>query len=412
MFAHAKSLPSERQSHLIDIGLLLCCCAIVYTTLYPWSGWRWPTYSVWRYLSDPWPRYWSWFDVLSNLAAYVPVGVLLAARWRPRWRGFVIIVMVLIAAGLFSLALETLQNLLPKRVPSRLDLVLNAAGAALGALTALLLMQRPNGTREIIWHRPIWLAGESWPFLAIVAVWLVSQLAAQRILFETGAIVSPAVQLLSSHVDQAPGIVRPDIEFAALLAPLLEQLQLSQSYSMLLEAMSVAIAIACIGLILVDAVATQRMRVIAVVTVLLTAFLLRAAVLSVLSDNFEFGFWLSAGTQAGLLIGPILLLLLSSVPRRHRLIWLMGLLLLNVVLINLIPDNVYRAQMIPPAAQTGFMRHALPTLRAIAALWPWLALLVVARQLVLHQRRWAGIPFMDESAVTHFHRIHLPTRHA
>ncbi|MFX7724223.1 VanZ family protein, partial [Acinetobacter baumannii] len=74
-----------------------------------------------------------------NLIGYAPLGFLLAlALLRTGWtRGAVW--WATLAGSLLSLAMEFLQIYLPRRVPSNLDLVLNAAGTWLGALLAALL---------------------------------------------------------------------------------------------------------------------------------------------------------------------------------------------------------------------------------------------------------------------------------
>ncbi len=64
-------------------------------------------------------------DVVQNIALFVPLGfvVAFAGRWQP----------VLVGAGL-SLSVELLQQLLPARSPSLVDLVTNTTGAWLGGL--------------------------------------------------------------------------------------------------------------------------------------------------------------------------------------------------------------------------------------------------------------------------------------
>ncbi len=403
---------NERRSRLIDLGLLAVCLGLVYATLHPWAGWRVPAHSVFRYLGLGWPRFWTWFDVISNLLAYVPLGILVALRLRPIRRGGQILLVTLLVGALFSLILETLQNFLPSRVPSRLDWLINTFGALLGAGTALLFAQRSHRERELIWHKPNYFSHESLPFLLIVALWLCAQFTPQRMLYETGTMVSPAIQTLATHIDRTPDSTRPTVDFASAVTPMLESLQVDGAYSILIEAAAVSIWVTCIGLLLIDALATARSRGIAIVSVLIAAFLLRGAALATLTGNIEYGLWLSAGAQAGLLLGPILLLLLSGIGRRDRLWWILGLLAVGLVLSNIMPDNVYRQQMLAEAVARGGLRTLLAGVRAIALVWPLLALLLVARQLFLHYQRWESIPFMNESASPSLNRLPRPIRHA
>ena len=45
---------------------------IVYASLYPFEGWRWPALSPFAFLTLPWPRYWTAFDLLANLLGVKP----------------------------------------------------------------------------------------------------------------------------------------------------------------------------------------------------------------------------------------------------------------------------------------------------------------------------------------------------
>jgi len=47
---------------------------IVYASLYPFNGWRSQGIEPWAFLWAPWPRYWTGFDIASNLVGYVPLG--------------------------------------------------------------------------------------------------------------------------------------------------------------------------------------------------------------------------------------------------------------------------------------------------------------------------------------------------
>jgi hypothetical protein len=55
----------------------LYAALIVYASLYPFTGWRVPGVSVANYLTLPWSRWWTWFDLVSNLLGYVPLGALI-----------------------------------------------------------------------------------------------------------------------------------------------------------------------------------------------------------------------------------------------------------------------------------------------------------------------------------------------
>ena len=118
----------------------MLAAVIVYASLYPIAGWRVPGVRVLAFLTLPWSTYWTWFDLVANLLGYLPLGALVfGARVRSGWRaGPSAATALLVALGL-SLAMELLQNFLPKRVSSNVDLALNVVGAALGIALAAML---------------------------------------------------------------------------------------------------------------------------------------------------------------------------------------------------------------------------------------------------------------------------------
>ena len=148
---------------------------IVYASLFPFDGWRWPPgLPAWQLLRLPWPRYFIPFDIAGNLLAYAPLGALLALAPLRHGRGWAEALAsgVLLAAGL-SYTMEVTQHLLPQRVPSLLDWVLNAAGATVGALLALAanalgLLRRWQAMRDR------WLDHGNAGALALLVLWPVA----------------------------------------------------------------------------------------------------------------------------------------------------------------------------------------------------------------------------------------------
>ena len=151
---------------------LFCIYAvlIVYASLYPFDNWRFQGVMSWSFLTASWPRYWTGFDVLSNVLGYAPLGFLLALSlrsMRPHWPAVVVATLV---AGCLSFTLESLQMFLPVRVPSNVDTALNIGGAWAGAVVA----------RGLVWvglmdpwnrFRDRWFETEASGALALLAVW-------------------------------------------------------------------------------------------------------------------------------------------------------------------------------------------------------------------------------------------------
>ena len=150
---------------------------IVYASLFPFAGWRWPPgATLWDLLPLRWPRYFIPFDITSNLLAYAPLGLLICvARLRQGTGLLAAMTTALLAGALLSYGLELVQHLLAQRVPSLLDWLLNTGGAVLGALLAALvsrvgLLRWWQGTRER------WLESGNGGALALMVLWPVALL--------------------------------------------------------------------------------------------------------------------------------------------------------------------------------------------------------------------------------------------
>ena len=115
---------------------LLCAYAllIIYASLYPFADWRDPALSIFYFVSAAWPRYWTAFDLATNMAAYVPLGFLLALSLEAATRRWVAALAAILLASFLSFSMESLQTWLPSRVASNVDWACNSFGAALGAL--------------------------------------------------------------------------------------------------------------------------------------------------------------------------------------------------------------------------------------------------------------------------------------
>ena len=51
---------------------------VLYASLYPFEGWRFQGAQPLHFLAEPWPRYWTRFDVVANALGYAPLGFLIA----------------------------------------------------------------------------------------------------------------------------------------------------------------------------------------------------------------------------------------------------------------------------------------------------------------------------------------------
>ncbi|MCK6386369.1 MAG: VanZ family protein, partial [Zoogloea sp.] len=128
MPAHYRSSPLAAYV-AASIGLL-----IVYACLHPFAGWRDPGLPVFEFLTLPWPRYYTWVDLTVNVIGIVPFSFALTAALMGRLPRAWAVLGAIVGCFLLSLSVETLQNFLPSRVPSNVDVGCNTLGGVLGAL--------------------------------------------------------------------------------------------------------------------------------------------------------------------------------------------------------------------------------------------------------------------------------------
>lgn len=197
-------LPPRRT---IALPLALCWLVlVVHASLYPFVGWRSQDMVPWAYLTAPWSPYWTGFDVGINIAGYVPLGflsVLAAARsGYPRLAWCV----GLLGPVLLSAVLEGLQSYLPQRVPSKLDLLLNALGGVVGAVLALLLLR----WRLIIpWNRfrDDWLSHDTPISYVVLLLWPLAVLYPTPVPYGLGQIGEHVWFALSQWLQDTPFLV-------------------------------------------------------------------------------------------------------------------------------------------------------------------------------------------------------------
>jgi len=161
---------------------------IVYASLYPFTGWQTPGVSMWGFLVLPFPHWWTGFDLVSNLLGYLPLGTLLfGALVRSGLRESRAAVIAVATGAALSFTMETLQNFLPQRVPSNVDLALNIVGSLCGVLIGIALhrlgwMQRWQAVRER------WFIDRSAGGLALLVLWPVGLLFPAPVPFGLGQV--------------------------------------------------------------------------------------------------------------------------------------------------------------------------------------------------------------------------------
>lgn len=324
---------------LLYQALLACVVVIVVGSLYPFWGWH--PLSTWSadFLFAPPPRYITRNDISTNLAAYLPLGYLIALLlFRPSSpRALAVLAAGLAATGL-STVMESLQLLLPGRIASNLDILLNGIGAVTGALLALhharwLRAARAMYTWRHDWFRP---HGEATLGLWLLLLWLLSQFA---------LVPQPGV----GWVWLVPGQ-------AGHGASVLQLINAPWFFAMFLELAVIGTFTACLlrpG---------RYTSAIFLLLALIFGFKLLAWVM--LMKPRAAGGILSPETLAAFVLA-LWLLLLPSVSRLRR----------PVAIVLLAVTAVGRLVWVPsPLWPSGSLLNLVGLARHVAAIWPWLAL--------------------------------------
>lgn len=355
--------------------LLAWLALVVYASWFPLVGWRWPAAlgALPSLLRLPWPRWHDAFDVAANLIGYVPLGALLAISVaRIRGGGLLVWATATGAAALLSYLLEVGQGLLPHRVPSLLDWILNTAGAMVGALIGLWL----HAAGSWAWLQRTgehWFVQHSRTGLALLLLWPLG------LLFPT-----PVALGLGQVWEQVADVLHDLGSRLAAASSWLHWLDSGPAHTARLSAPAELLLVA-LGLLgpclLAYSMAHPGLR---------RAWLaLGAAALgfgvTTLSTALNFGpqhalAWCTSTSLAGLTLGLVLALL--AVGSGRRMAAGLGLVVItaSLALVAQAPADPYYAQSLHDWEQGRFIRfHGLA--QWVGWSWPYLATLWLLRQI-------------------------------
>jgi VanZ family protein len=347
--ARALAVMDTRASPLARYLLLAYVLLIVYASLHPFSGWRDQGVSALAFLTPTLPRYITAFDLVTNFAAYLPLGFFALLALHPLLRGAPALVAAGLAGSALSLALEALQTYLPSRIPSNLDLVTNVLGAFAGAGLALRFgVGLLGGGRIHALRHHLFLSGARYDLgLVLLALWLFTQLNPETLLFGNGD--------LRELLEHPPLPLHPAEVFIQI------------------EAVVAGCNVIAVGLfassLAQDGQPLRRLLVLP----LAAALALKTIAVGVLLKAQDVFAWLTPGAQLGLAGGVLVLMLALGLPRAARLA-LAGLLLMAAtVLVNLAPENPYFGNALQQWPQGYFLNFNGVT-HLVSLVWPFVAL--------------------------------------
>ncbi len=330
-----------RYAALVWTGLL------IYGSLHPFAGWRDNGVSPFAFLDAAWPRYWTLFDLGANVLIYLPMGFLLTlALSRLPGRLTAAAIAVLLGGGI-SFCLELIQNWLPSRVPSNVDLACNSVGTLFGAVLAVFFGPRffPLLTRWL--HRLLAPMPHAELGLTLLGLWLLIPLSPEILLFGAG------------DLRQALGLPGA--------------LPFSVEHFTRAETAVVACNIVAVGLLVRLLSASLRLAFALVPAVLLVGLLVRMLAATVLVGPAQWAAWWTPGVANGLLLGGGGLVVTMLLPHWLRVTVAALALMAGTALVNITPPNPYSLAALAVWKQGHFLNFNGLT-RVVSVIWPFLVL--------------------------------------
>lgn len=337
---------------------------IVYASLYPFASWRDQGFFPGLYLTAPFPKYWTAFDLVANVLGYGPMGFLLClallrsgkVRYAVRWS--------VLICGVLSLTMETLQVYLPGRVPSNLDLFLNAVGGLIGAGAVWLLARLGILNHWSRW-REAWFVGEARGALVLLALWPLTLLFPLVVPFGLGQVLHRLQALLAGWLADS-----------TLGAWLVVRAQPAEALGPVAEAL-----LAMLGLLIPVLLAFCVLRDFGKRVWLVAAIVLGGVGVTALSAALSFGpagawSWMGVPARLATMVALLVSLMLLWLPRRVCASLALLCLGVSLSLINQLPADPYFEQALFAWEQGRFIRfHGLA--QWLGWLWPYAALAYV-----------------------------------
>jgi VanZ family protein len=350
---YTKSPGAGFSQHTVKLAWILALAyllVVAYASLHPFRGWRPPPEEILRFLTASWPQFVTLQDILVNVGAYIPLGLLLSVGYGARFGAARGALAATLAAITLSMAMEAAQMFLPSRIASNVDLLANGVGALIGAMAApLFAPARLLGGRLHAARHRMFLEGIVPDVgLVIAGLWLLTQF-------------HPTVQPFGS------GSLRSTFGLPAYLThtPLL---------AFLSESLVVLFSVAGAGLMLAALMrdGTRPMRVI--VAMIGVALAIKAYTVAELGQvPFPLA-WLTPGVLSGLVGACGLLYAAMRLPRAAQLAVSALFIVIATAVINFAPENPYQA--VPSRLLARNASHFLSfagIIRALSELWPALA---------------------------------------
>ena len=354
----------SQSSPVARAALLAYFLLIVYASWFPFTGWHNNGLSPLGYLEHlDMPRYWTKFDVITNIVGYMPLGALLVYSLYPRCKGVLAVLVASLCGVLISGSMEAVQSYLPSRVPSNLDFFTNAGGCCAGAIFGALSARKLLDHSHLYRLRQRWFAQHASQGLVLLGLWPLAQIYPQGYLFGLGQLLPILSEWLSS-------LLETDIDLAAHLRPdgvlTVEQYWLSETIITACGMTGAALTLLC----LLRRDAPKAALTLALIGAAMLLKTLASALLFAPENAFV---WVTPGAQGGFVIGLIMLGGLAFAPHVAQRRVAAACLLLSLVIVNTIPVNPYFIATLQSWVQGKFFNFN-GAAQFLSLLWPFFAL--------------------------------------
>lgn len=345
--------PFARRSRLVRYLAIAYLVLVGYASLYPFSGWLSPSKEARAFLTAPWPQYLTAADVILNVLAYLPLGLLLALVLMPRMRRWQAALAASLAGTVLSFAIEMIQVHLPRRIPSNVDLLCNGVGAIAGAWTAAWIGNRWLLSGELYRLRERWFHSGTVVdvcFLLLI-LWLVTQFNGEIWLFGNG-----------------------DVRH---LLPGFGSMRYSAPAYLLIEAGVAAMNFAGVALMLTAIARSFGAAAISVAILLGAALGLKTLAAAALFVPGDPALWVTPGSIWGLAIGILLWALAALAPKPVQVAIAAALIALAMALVNAAPENPYLSAALQ-VWQHGHYASINELTRVLSSAWSFAAIAFLA----------------------------------
>lgn len=273
---------TETRARLRTLLTIGCVLFIVYASLSPFSGWREQGLSFVDVLRAPLGLTYTPFDMVLNVLAYIPLGLLASVALRKRLGVFPSLLIGWFVGILLSVSMEYLQMYLPTRVSSNVDVLSNSLGTLIGALFAVSITSWTwlfSGLEH--WRSHVFQHGKEMDYgLALLVLWMFGQ-------------INPSLPMLGnvfiSELARQPFAAVPAEHFDGW------------------EACGVALNLLMLGTLLLTLLRIPRRVVMALLVILSVVAAVKFFTAAVLLKSWALLLWINSEAVVGVLFGMTVL---------------------------------------------------------------------------------------------------------